>query len=264
MKNLIYIAYDDIHVSRSTQMFLEKEGYEVRFFETSDQLYEAFQYKKCSLVIIDIDAPGSDGFVTCAKIKQISDLPVIVLTSQESDEHYIFGITMGIDIYLTKPVSHLKLIAHIRALLIKANSLQTAALPAAEPKKTEPKKSESQASPALPAKNNTELSYADITVNRGRRIIFCGNNELQLTYKEYHLLIFMIENQSRAISREELLNSIWGEKDVSIKVTDDTVKRVRKKLAEAKSVLTIDTMWGFGFRLSRQSDDAMYSAAQSC
>ena len=122
MNNLIYIAYGDIQVSRSIQMLLENEGYEVRFFENSDKLYEAFLYKKCCLVIMDIDAPGSDGLVICAKIKQLMDLPIIVLTGQESDERYIFGITMGINTYLTKPFSHIKLIAHTRALLFKLAS----------------------------------------------------------------------------------------------------------------------------------------------
>jgi DNA-binding response OmpR family regulator len=230
-------------------MFLEKEGYEVRLFESGDKLYEAFVYKRCGLVIIDIDAPGSDGFIICAKIKQLADLPVIVITGQESDEHYIFSITMGIDTCLTKPLSHIKLIAHIRALLIKANHVKVNGLPATGP--TAPQQD-----------NDAELSYADTTVHRGKRIIFCGNNGLQLTHKEYRLLLFMIENQGRAISREELFNTIWGEKNVTIRVTDDTIKRVRKKLAEANSIITIDTMWGFGFRLNIQSDDVACGAGR--
>ena len=239
MKSLIYIVYEDVQISRSVQMFLEREGYEVRFFESSDRLYEAFTYKKCDLIIMDIDSPGSDGFVVCAKIKQLLDLPVIVLTSHESDEHYIFGITMGIDTYLTKPLSHMKLIAHIRALLIKANAIKAVARPEVLP-------------PPAPVKTSAKVSFADTTVCRDKRSIICGNNELHLTHKEYRLLLFMIENQARAVSREELLRNIWGEKSVNIKVTDDTVKRVRKKLADVNSRLIIDTMWGFGFRLGKQ------------
>ena len=233
MNNLIYITYADTQAARSTQMFLENEGYEVQCFDSSDILYEAFQHRECNLVIVDIDAPGSDCFVTCAKIKQHSNLPIIVLNGEESEEHYIFGITMGVDIYLTKPVSRMKLIAHVRALFVRSSALKIAPATQQTPQQTIP-----------------ELTYADIEIHRGKRAIYCGNTELQLTHTEYLLLLFMIENQGRAISRKELFQTIWGEKDVSIKVTDDTIKRIRKKLSDANSVLTIDTMWGFGFRLS--------------
>ena len=221
MKDLIYITYQDIHVSRRTQMFLEKEGYEVRFFESTDELYEAFLYKKCSLVIIDIGAPGSDGFAVCAKIKQLLDLPVIVLTS---------------------PLSQQQLSADIKALLIVANPPK----PAASPPK---------------AKNSMELSCADVTIYLKRRVVVCSTGELDLTRREYHLLIFMMQNQHKAMTREELFSSIWGDKNVSIKVTDDTIKRIRKKLAEAKSSLTIATVRGFGFKLGLVSTKEESKAA---
>jgi len=100
-------------------MYLEKEGYEVRFFETTDHLHQAAMYKKCNLIIIDTDAPGTDGFAICAQIKQQHNIPAIVLTGQESEKHYVFGKTKSLDAYFTKPLSNEKLITHINALFSK-------------------------------------------------------------------------------------------------------------------------------------------------
>jgi len=102
---------------------LGKQGYEWHFFENSYKLYETFRHKKCVLAIIDMDISNSDDFVMCTKIKRTSSLPIILITGENSDEDYIYedyalGTSLGIDVYLTKPFSELKLLTHIRTLLI--------------------------------------------------------------------------------------------------------------------------------------------------
>jgi len=228
MGNLIYIADDDIIIRGIIQSFLEKEGFEVEYFENGDLLFAAFERKQCALVIIDTLMPGSDGFMISAKIRQLSSLPIIMLSTNESDDDYVFGISLGIDAYLTKPFNPAKLIAHVRALLIKAEL--------------------SKHTPIKEKRN--ELTFTDITIFPDRITTHCNGKELQLTNTEYSLLKFMIENQERAISRGELLNKIWGDDNVvRTRATDDTIKRLRRKLSTAQSQVSIETVWGFGFRL---------------
>jgi len=229
MNNIIYIADDDVVNLRMVQVILEKEGYQVVCFENGDRLYEAFLQKKCNLVILDVLMPGNDGFTIGAKIRQISNLPIIVLTGQVSDDDYIFGISLGLDVYLTKPFNPAKLIAHVRTLLIRTELGKPSLLPE---------------KPAI-------VSYADITIDTNKLTAYCDNGELQLTNTELNLLIFMFENHKRAISRDELLNKIWGyDSIVGTRAIDDAIKRLRRKLTDASSLVSIDTVRGFGFRVS--------------
>ncbi|MCL1788707.1 MAG: response regulator transcription factor [Defluviitaleaceae bacterium] len=228
MSNLVYIADSDIVVRQIVQAFLQKEGFEVECFATGDALYAAFEQKPCDLVILDLEMHGSDGFIISAKIRQRSSLPIIMLTARESEEDYVFGISLGIDAYLIKPFSPAKLIAHIRALLIKA-----------------------ELGKHMPVKEYfTDLTYGDVSLSPENRTTSCNDKEFGLTNTEFHLLKFMLQNKERAISRGELLNEIWGyDSPVGTRATDDTIKRLRRKLGEAGSLVSIDTVWGFGFRL---------------
>ncbi|MCL2285358.1 MAG: response regulator transcription factor [Firmicutes bacterium] len=228
MNKLIYISDNDILVRQIIQTFLEKEGFRVVCFENVDLLYSAFLDKECELLILDIQTPDSNNFMVAAKIRQLSNLPIIMLTTRESEDDYVFGISLGIDVYLTKPVNPVRLVAHVRALLIKAELNKH--VPA--------------------AKVRSQLSYADITIYPDNLITHCKEAELKLTKTEFQLLKFMFEHQNRAISRGELLNKIWGyNSPIGTRATDDTIKRLRRKLVAADSKVLIDTVWGFGFRL---------------
>jgi len=208
------------------QAILEKEGYDVVCFENGDLLFDAFIKKNSDIVILDIVMPGSDGFSVGAKIRQVSKLPIIVLTGQASDEDYIFGISLGLDVYLTKPVNPAKLAAHVKTLILRAESPMAMYKP-------------------------LDISYADIIINPSKKEVHANNNMVQLTATEYNLLKFMLQNQERAISREELLVKVWRYNvTVDTRSIDDTLKRLRRKLADAGSQASIDTVRGYGFRLS--------------
>ena len=229
MNNLIYVADDDPVCREIVKAFLEKEGLNAVCFENGDALYEAFLEKSCSLVILDVLMPGSDGFTTGAKIRQISDLPIIMLTGQESDDDYIFGISLGFDVYLTKPFNPAKLIAHVRTLLMKAALNR----------------------PAHELEKLAVIAYADMEIDTNRMAVLCHGESLPLTNTEFSLLRYMFENRERAVSREELLSKVWGfDSIVGTRAIDDTIKRLRKKLADANSAVSVDTVRGFGFRVS--------------
>jgi len=227
---LIYIAEDEKNIRHLIESFLKKEGYEVSAFETGDALYEKFQQQPADLVILDVMMPGSSGFIICMQLREISNVPIIMLTARDSDEDYISGISLGSDAYFTKPFSPIKLVMQVKAMLRRMEM-------------------------ATSATNTDQIQYSDITIHPSKLTVFCGKEELKLTHTEYSLLAFLFENKERAVSRDELLAKIWGyDAVIETRATDDTVKRLRKKLTAINSLVLIDTIRGYGFKLSVKGD----------
>lgn len=227
MAKLIYIADDEANIRRLVKMFLENEGYEVKDFENGNLLLSEFENKECDLAILDIMMPGDDGFEICTQLRKKSTVPIIMLTARDSDIDYITGLTLGSDDYFTKPFSPMALVMRVKAIFRRIDF-----------EKNKINISDEQ----------LELQYGDIVINRRGKIVKCKNNILDLTPNEFNLLSYLFENKERAISREELLDKIWGYgSEVETRAADDTVKRLRKKIL--KTNISIETVWGFGFRL---------------
>ena len=233
MNKLIYLAEDEANIRIPIKAFLEKEGYLVDAFENGDLLFETFSKKQPDLVILDVMMPGSSGFIICTKIRALSNIPIIMLTARGSDEDYATGISLGSDDYLTKPFSPLKLVMRVKALFRRLEM--------------SPTESEKSSSP--------KIEFGDISIDLDNLITQCQGVELKLTSTEMKFLIHVIQHKDKAVSREELLSKIWEhEYAIETRVTDDTVKRLRKKLADVKSNVLIETVWGFGFRIGLKNE----------
>ena len=229
MNKLIYLAEDETHIRIPLKNFLEKEGYHVLAFENGDLLFNDFSNKKPDLIILDVMMPGSNGFIICTKIRAQSTVPIIMLTARDSDEDYMMGITLGSDDYLTKPFSPIKLVMKVKALFRRLEMTPSVA-------STEPV--------------NHKVEYVDLTIDANNLTAYCKGVDLKLTNKELKLLTYLIQYKDRAVSRDELLTKLWNhDQAVETRVTDDTVKRLRKKLWSANSHALIETVWGFGFRI---------------
>lgn len=225
MPKLIYIADDEENIRSIVKLFLKNEGYEVCDFENGDLLYEEFKKKESDLVILDVMMPGSDGFEICTKIRKISTVPILMLTARDSDLDYITGITLGSDDYFTKPFSPMALTVKVKAMFRRIDF---------ENKSKE-----------------DVLNFADISIDTKSKIVKSKNEIIDLTPNEYGLITYLFENKDRAISRDEILNKVWGyNTDVETRVADDTVKRLRKKIINTN--LIIETVWGYGFRLGNK------------
>lgn len=230
MKKLIYFAEDEMSIRVAITAFLVKEGYDVQAFENGDLLFDQFSKVVPDLVILDIMMPGSSGFVICEKLRTISDVPIIMLTARGSDEDYALGITLGGDDYLTKPFSPIKLVMRVKALFRRLEMVESTVI--------------------TPTKQVDTIVYGDITINTDMMQSFCQQVELKLTITELNFLLYLIQNQEKAVTRDELLSAVWDyECEVETRVTDDTVKRLRKKLTNANSRVTVETVWGYGFRI---------------
>ncbi len=234
IKKSIYIADDEENIREAIKTFLMSDGYEVTAFENGDLLLGHFKKKPADLIILDVMMPGSSGFTVCSEIRRLSTVPIIMLTARDSDLDYATGLSLGSDDYFTKPFSAMSLVMRVKAIFRriefeKQNSGQTDGL--------------------------RELSFGDITIDIKGKTVKVAGQDVMLTPNEYGLLKYLIERNDQAVSRDELLESIWGyNTEIETRATDDTVRRLRKKL-EQSNVL-IEAVWGFGFRLKvRDADD---------
>ena len=228
MNKLVYIADDDIICRDLIHDTMAAEGYKVEAFETGDQLYIAFLNKACDLIILDVVMPGTNGIKICAMLRAISEVPVIILTSLDTDEDYVSAISQGGDVYLTKPFSPAQLRVNVKALLAKAQKQQQASI-------------------------GGVIKYGDIAVYPSQILISRGDDKIKSTKTEFKVFLYMLENHPRVISRDELLNNVWGFGSiVETRAIDNVIKRLRRKLADAGSTVTIETVWGEGFRLGAQ------------
>lgn len=223
MKKLIYAADDELHIRELLQFFLEKEGFKVRVFPEGESLLAACDKQMPNLIVLDIMMPGMDGFQICEKLRAKSSVPIIFLTARVEEEDYVKGLSIGSDDYFTKPFSPISLIMRIKAIFRRIEMEHSS--------------------------KDELISFGDITINEGDKQAYCNGTDLCLTPTEIAFLRYLMTHEG-AVSRNEMLRQIWGfEQEVETRVTDDTVKRLRKKLSLAGSRVQIATVWGFGFRL---------------
>jgi len=229
----IYIADDEKNIREAIQTFLNAEGFRVKAFGNGEDLLSAFAEEPCDLVILDVMMPGCSGFDVCSRLREVSTVPVIMLTARDSDIDYATGLSLGSDDYFTKPFSAMSLIMRIKAIFRRIEF-------------------EHQ---SLKKEDDSELMFGDITMRPKSKMVTCKGQSLELMPNEFTLLHYLMEHAGSAVSRDELLNTIWGyDTDVETRVADDTVRRLRKKLLG--SDVTVETVWGFGFILKEGADEA--------
>ncbi|EIC4254535.1 response regulator transcription factor [Listeria monocytogenes] len=216
---------DNVSVCEMIEMFFMKEEIDATFVHDGKQGYEAFFKDEYDIAIIDLMLPNMDGMTICRKIREVSDVPIIILTAKESESDQVLGLEMGADDYVTKPFSPLTLMARIKAVTRRKNS-------------------------ASPAENNEDIletAYFKIS-KRTREIFYQGELLDALTPKEFDLLYFLMQHPRQVFSREQLLEQVWGYQFYGDERTVDVhIKRLRQKIAtETKPFL--HTVWGVGYK----------------
>ena len=231
----IYIADDEKNIRELIKAFLTQEGFSVTTFSNGDDLLAACQKKLPDLVILDIMMPGTDGLSICSALrKSNAELPIIIVSAKDSPYDRVTGLTLGSDDYLIKPFLPLELVARVHSLLRRTQL------------------SVSQNDPSQ------ELVFDSLHLFPNRRSATLNGEALMLTPTEFDFLSYLVKNKEKAVSREELLQILWQVHWQSdTRATDDLVKRLRKKLREHNRRVRIETVWGFGFRLSLEEEDAL-------
>lgn len=231
MPQTVYLADDEKSIRDLISAFLSKEGFDVCAFSTGDALLTACAQALPDIVILDIMMPGTDGLSVCSQLRQRSaELPIIIVSAKDSPYDRVTGLTLGGDDYLVKPFLPLELVARVRALLRRSQSAIDAAAELAEP-----------------------LRFGPLTLSPAMRACTLREQALALTPMEFDFLKYLIVHQDRAVSRDELLQALWRlDWQADTRAADDLVKRLRKKLRDRQSAVHIETVWGYGFRLTEE------------
>lgn len=221
---LIYVVEDDENIRDLVKIALEGASYDVEAFETAEEALERIKERKPDLAVFDIMLPGISGIEAVKELKAhnaYKDIPVIHLTAKDSEIDKVKGLDGGADDYITKPFGILELMARIRSVLRRAKSTE-------EPD-----------------------NYGCLKINTDTREVFVNDELVTLTFKEYELLKFLIENNKRVVSRTELLNEVWGYEYIGeTRTIDIHIRTIRQKLGEAGAY--IKTVRGMGYRFKME------------
>ncbi|MDC3417055.1 response regulator transcription factor [Aquibacillus salsiterrae] len=230
MRHHIYIVEDDPNIQDIVTAYLKKEGYDVSVADSAEQAWEQTRKASPDMWILDIMLPGMDGYELCKKIRQDSEVPIIIISAKDDEVDKILGLELGSDDYLTKPFSPRELVARVKRLFKRVDVSGTQTHPA----------------------SSGELSLGELKLNTEERTVFWQGIEVEVTAKEYDMLQIFVRNHNRAFARDELLSLVWGEDYFgSDRAVDDLIKRLRKKL----DGLPIETVWGYGYRLRYNEED---------
>ena len=218
----ILVVDDEALLVKGIRFNLQNEGYEVVTGSNGLEAVQLAAADDLDLIILDVMMPQMDGLEACQKIREFSDVPIIMLTAKADDMDKLMGFEHGADDYLTKPFNILELKARVRALLRRAN-----------------RREEKQAM----------LTGGAISLNTQNRTAFRDNQPVDLTVKEFDLVELLLRNPDRIYSREMLLDTIWGyEYRSDIRTVDVHIRRIREKLernpADPQHILT---KWGVGY-----------------
>lgn len=222
----IYVVDDEKRIRDLVKMYLEKEQYETETFSNSEDALERFKKEEPDLLVLDIMMDGMDGFDLCREIRKTSEVPIIFVSARGEELDRILGLELGADDYITKPFSPRELVARIKTILKRTSK---------EPNVT---------------KDDKVLKANSLLLYRDKRAAEYNGKDLDLTRKEYELLEVLMKNINVNMSREEIVQEIWGDDYEGYdRNVDDTVKRLRKKLSDAGTNVKVKTVWGFGYRL---------------
>lgn len=220
----IYIIEDDDNIRNLLKIALEGFGYDTESFETAEEGLARMKEEAPSLAIFDWMLPGMDGITAIKEIRStegLKNIPIMVLTAREKELDKVVGLDCGADDYMVKPFGVLELSARIRSLLRRTRR----------------------------EAEEDNFCFEKIRVNRQTREVFSNGRQVELTLKEFELLVYLMENQTRVVTRDELLNQIWGyEYDGETRTLDMHIRTLRQKLGEEGGAC-IRTVRGVGYRM---------------
>lgn len=216
----ILVVDDESRMRKLVRDFLEREGYTVLEAGNGEEAMEIFyKNKDIALLILDVMMPKMDGWQVCREVRQVSKVPVIMLTARGEEKDELQGFQLGVDEYISKPFSPKILVARAEAVLRRSRALG----------------------------KEEALQAGGISIDKAAHQVKVDGTELELSYKEFELLTYFVENQGLALSREKILNNVWNYDYFGDARTIDThVKKLRSKLGEKGSY--IKTVWGMGYK----------------
>ena len=219
----ILVVEDEASIASFVSLYLKNAGYEVRTAENGTDALAAVQSREPALIILDLMLPDLDGIEVCRRVRQRSDVPILMLTARDEDIDKIIGLEVGADDYMTKPFNPRELVARVKSIL----------------RRVTPERREAQ---------GERIVHGDLIIDAGRREVTVKGVEVQLAPKEFELLWELLDHRGLVLTRDQLLERVWGYTFAGdTRTVDVHVRQVRRKLGEAAPIVTV---WGVGYKVS--------------
>jgi DNA-binding response OmpR family regulator len=222
LSSRILIVEDEVQLARLMELELDHEGYAVKVSHNGREALELLKEEEFDLVLLDIMLPEMDGIEVCGRLRKFSDIPVIMVTAKDAVPEKVEALDTGADDYITKPFAIEELLARIRALL----------------RRKEREKRE----------DNNVLLIADLEIDTDKYKVKRADQEVELTKKEFDLLVYLVENQGIVLSREDILSNIWGYDYLGeTNIVDVYIRYLRSKIDDPFEQKLIKTVRGVGY-----------------
>lgn len=223
VKQKILIVDDETSIQELIRFNLEQSGFDTEVANDGLEALEKFESYRPDLIVLDLMLPGKDGYDVCKDIRRTSNVPIIMLTAKETELERVLGLELGADDYITKPFSPLELVARIKAVLRRASGQE--------------------------AEDENEFRVGNIFLQVDTREVKVSETEVDLTRKEFDLLHIFMENVGKVLTREVLLQKVWGyEYEGETRTVDVHIRHLRRKLGP-EGETRIETIHGVGYKL---------------
>jgi two-component system, OmpR family, alkaline phosphatase synthesis response regulator PhoP len=225
----ILVVEDETSIASFVAAYLKNAGYAVRTAATSQTALTEIASEMPALIVLDLNLPDGDGVELCRRIRKSSDVPILMLTARDEDVDKIIGLEVGADDYMTKPFNPRELVARVKSVLRRA---------APERRRSE----------------TAELSHGDLVINSGKREVHVGDEEIRLAPKEFDLLWELLDHRGIVLTRDQLLERVWGYTFAGdTRTVDVHVRQIRRKLGDASPIVTV---WGVGYKVASERTPA--------
>ena len=225
----ILIVEDESSIASFVALYLKNAGYSVRTVAKGADALDQVSSDPPSLTILDLMLPDIDGIEVCRRIRKTSDVPILMLTARDEDVDKIIGLEVGADDYLTKPFNPRELVARVKSIL----------------RRSTPERRQAE---------SAVLRHGDLSIDAGRREVRVGEEAIQLAPKEFDLLWELLDHRGLVLTRDQLLERVWGYTFAGdTRTVDVHVRQIRRKLGDASPIVTV---WGVGYKVAPVKDAA--------
>ena len=225
----VLVVEDESSIASFVALYLKNAGCSVRTAAPGGEALSQFQASTPALIVLDLMLPDIDGIEVCRRIRKSSDVPILMLTARDEDVDKIIGLEVGADDYLTKPFNPRELVARVKSIL----------------RRSVPERRELQ---------TRQITHGKLEIDAGRREVQVGGEEIQLAPKEFDLLWELLDHRGLVLTRDQLLERVWGYTFAGdTRTVDVHVRQLRRKLGEASPIVTV---WGVGYKVAPARDAA--------
>ena len=219
----VLVVEDESSIASFVALYLKNAGYAVKTSATGSEALAEVSAETPALIVLDLMLPDIDGIEVCRRIRKSSDVPILMLTARDEDVDKIIGLEVGADDYLTKPFNPRELVARVKSILRRSGP---------ERRQIESK----------------QIRHGLLLVDAGRREVHVGDEEIQLAPKEFDLLWELLDHRGLVLTRDQLLERVWGYTFAGdTRTVDVHVRQLRRKLGDASPIVTV---WGVGYKVS--------------